>query len=331
MSVTTGVLAGLATLPSASAAHGDFSKGFGAAVGHGFRSPSHGGGAIHGQHRGHRHIRSHYRPSYVRPYIGAYIPYSHYRHPNRSGFYWPRQNDYPASVPSQGRIYVVPTPRASAGSSGFPVRRIIVINPSPFQEAGSAILNRPENRDAENDEMELEEEPLSLDFPAASARLPTMDESQGWEHLRHGQAQEALTVFSWWAMAEPDNLDHKLGYGLAAAMSGDKITAAYALRVVYERKAPVDLPSIDTPLQRVLEDLAGRYRETVEPGPPSRDDLFVAGALSHLLRQPAAGLRFVKRALDSGEHSPSLEHLQHALESDRPDGWPSPAVSQKEP
>lgn len=311
MSIAAGVIAGLATLPSASAAHGNFAKGFGAAVGHGFRSPSHAG--RHG-HPIHAH-RAYHAPRFGYGYIRPYLPYSYYRHPNRSGFYWPRQNTYPAEVPSQGRIYVVPSPNRASSYPGYPVRRTIVINPSPYQEAGSAILNRPQDSESQEDSIQTED--FDLNIPAPPPTAPDVDASGAWEQLQDGRAEEALAAFSTWALAEPEDMNHKLGYGLAAAIIGDKLTASYALRLVYRDRGYVMKGPLHAGLNGTLARLIERYDDGLARMKEPADETFLAAAFCHLSDRPEQGLRILAetKTEELPESSPELKHLRQALQA----------------
>jgi len=166
----------------------------------------------------------------------------------------------------------------------------------------------------------------SIEDPAADT--PTIGSSNGdahsrsgdaWALLSSGQPFAALQAFATVAQADPRNGVPKVGYALAAALSGDAGRAVWAMRRAF-RIDPDGLRyvEIDADLSARVQDLLAQYGESHA----TADEAFMAGALHFLLGDGPASGAAVKAAIDRGDESESTRQLQRLVQelgADAPD------------
>ncbi len=137
--------------------------------------------------------------------------------------------------------------------------------------------------------------------------------SGAWVWLAAGDARAALTAFAVEALRSMDDVEHQVGYGLAAATLGKNDTAVWAMRRVAARDAAALRGlalrhGVVSRVHALAEDAAGRAatgRDT--------DALFMAAVLHSLAGQDEPARLAVTAAIASGDTAPSTRALHDAL------------------
>jgi len=131
-------------------------------------------------------------------------------------------------------------------------------------------------------------------------------ESSAWFMLENGKADEALLSFSDTAHFEPTNSHPKVGYALAAALTGDEKLAIWAMRKAFQIDTPAlrELAITDE-LRKQIQLLLAFYQQA-EPG---NDSAFMTGALHFLIKEERNALSSANHAIGQGDHARSTLNL----------------------
>lgn len=205
-------------------------------------------------------------------------------------------------------IYVYPqAPAVDYFCPESAYRRIIIVNLNP-EETGTTDV--PDHR--------LPPVPDEAAFRPVQPRA--IDPEQAWTYLENGAYQDALTAFGALATANPEDGAHKAGFGLAAALAGDKITAAYALRRAFETDPEgVGSVSLSPPLREKVQTLAAAYSQTMRKDPRNLNVRFLFAAVSHLAQDDAAARTCLASATPVADDSPSAANLRRMLDQTVPE------------
>jgi len=249
---------------------------------------------------------------YVRPYAhgygryygygyGAAVPYGFY---GGHAYYSPTFGfrSFPYATP---RIYVVPRkpPNPYPGP-----RRIIIYN-----------MGEAEPSEVDGPPPELIPWSEEAAYPPPPPRRQAADPDKAWTYLKEGNGEMALNAFASLATREPEKGVHKLGFGLAAAFSGDKITATYALRRAYDTDPDgVARVRLDKALQDRVAEQGRAYEVALRKDPSNLNLRFLAAAAHHLAREEDQARTLLAESLDRYEDdAPSTRALLRLVDSHR--------------
>jgi len=231
---------------------------------------------------------------YPRTYPLGYSGY--YSHDVAPRYFSPSYASRPFSYRTP-RIYVVPQkpPNPYPGP-----RRIIIYNmgvEEPAEVEGPSAHINPFAEEAA--------------YPPPPPRPQAADPAKAWDYLEAGDSSSALNAFSTLATREPKHGIHKLGFGLAAALSGDKITAAYALRRALESDPDsVSQVLVGQALKQRLSQLANSYGVELRKSPENINVRFLnAVALLLIDDHDAARALLVASIHENEDHAQSIAHL----------------------
>jgi hypothetical protein len=258
-------------------------------------------------HRGFHSIRQYPSRSHSYRSYGSHAPgYRGY------SFYGPssyvlksyRPLPFPYYTP---RIYVVHPPNRGCAIntySGPAYRNVLVLRPPQNPEGNPAI-----------EDTDLAFSEIAAQLPPGSLAPPAVDTERSWDYLADGDYKSALSAFAAWAAAEPEQSMPKAGFGLAAALSGDTITAAYALRRAFETEgAAPDFEIVDPALQDSMRQLAVDYRAVVGKKPKDLNARFVYAVISHWNREDLAARACLQDAMALGDDSASAANLARIVD-----------------
>lgn len=135
-------------------------------------------------------------------------------------------------------------------------------------------------------------------------------ENSGWVQLSNGQIMEALNSFSREMEHYPDAGIPKVGYALAAAASGDLISAVLAMREAL-RYDPDSLQYIylDERLFDLVDSLTEKYEYQLQFDYRRPDEAFMTAALYYLEQDYISAHNAVGRAISDGDKSVSINNL----------------------
>lgn len=244
----------------------------------------------------------HYRPSYAplryhHPsslYFNPYRTYSFGRIPYRPDKYYGSKT-YPGSA------YVMYPKKRSATVyriSSAPDRRTVQNPPQP------TIPETPPGRaQPPTDPPRTDSNPNSI-----AAR------SEGWQQLAAGQFQEALQSFSSLTYQYKTSGLPKLGFGLAAALSGDDATAHFAFEqaFLYDPEGTLYAP-IGPELRVQLVLLQDRYTKASKESPDNPQLHFNRAVISYFVRDYTSAEEALENAHSAGHKGFSLQFLQQLL------------------
>jgi len=187
----------------------------------------------------------------------------------------------------------------------------------------------------------------NFDAPAAQAR-PVADQStqqrrdvnqagrdkldRAWSLFVDGKSTEAMPMFAEAAMLRSTDAQPRLGYGLAAAATGQDMVASWAIRraLTADPNVMVDLELTD----ERRDVLAGTFSDytSIEDGPADqvRDKLVIAATLAVLLGDDAVMKQSLTRLLDMNQRDTvytlavaTRQTLRARLDGDEPKDFPT--------
>jgi hypothetical protein len=241
---------------------------------------------------------------YSQPYSPFYGSYSYPGGYGFSSFNYPGCGLVRPFPFDQPRIYVYPQPPAvNCVPAESSYRRIFVLNLNPEETSEAGALDHT-----------LPPVPEEAVFRPVQPR--SVDPQQAWTYLENEAYQDALSAFGALAASNSEQGGHKVGFGLAAALAGDKITAAYALRRAFETDPQ---GAASAPLSPVLRDkmrnLAASYSETLRKDPDNLNVRFLFASVSHLAQDHATARTCLAQAVSGGDKSASTANLQKIVEN----------------
>jgi hypothetical protein len=301
-----GVVAGLlAILPPVRAAHGFYGGRFGRSFGHGQRGFYGGGYSTfgHSPYFGGFNRSYSFAPSHFYNYGWGYSPYF----PN--SVYYQASPFYGRPFPyGQPRIYVYPQPVCTT------------VYPYPYATppyinvyVGPADLSDFEADDVPQQTMP----PVPEDAIIKPVTPKPVEAGEAWNYLERGDYASAFNAFSSRALSTPTNSVPKLGFGLAAALSGDKITANYALRRAFETDpAAADRVPLTQATRQKLQVLAEAYRQEAQKEPENVNVRFLCAVASHFGGDDVTAKAMLGPVANRvGDPSASAANLRRSLET----------------
>ena len=138
--------------------------------------------------------------------------------------------------------------------------------------------------------------------------------SRGWDLLARGRKHEALLQLATEAKIRPKSGGTKVGYALAAAVSGRLERGVWAMRRAL-RTDPYGVRDvqIDDRLRSQVEGLIDQYAYTYESPEEAVDGAFMSAALHFLLRDVELADDAITAAVRSDDRKSSTENLQHMI------------------
>ena len=138
---------------------------------------------------------------------------------------------------------------------------------------------------------------------------------QGWTLLAQGRPSDALQVFSRQAVNNPAKGGPKVGYGLAAASTGDLARGTWAMRrAIRIDPAALHYITLDDALRPRVNELITRYASEAERSGSSQEAAFMLASLHYLAGDTDAARASISMAIDGGDQSKSSDHLRTLIE-----------------
>jgi hypothetical protein len=134
---------------------------------------------------------------------------------------------------------------------------------------------------------------------------------EAWTYLEAGDSQRALRAFAAQVQAAGSaTTSHRMGFALAAAISGDKTTAAHAMRCAFEADpaGAAAFPMSDA-LRAQLEPCAERIDAWVKASPENLNARFLYAVASHWLARDEQARACLAESVTRGDASDSTAAL----------------------
>ena len=265
------------SLGGASALAGSFSINIG-----------HGGG--HG-HSGYHGRGGHYG---YRGYLGHGRHFGHKRFGRSRGYYKPRYRRY--SYRPYSYRYLGPNYYRRGGYNNYPYRYNPGYGATRFGRGYGSVYN--------------------IKVPVGSINAPVVvnNRNRGWQLLAAGRCKDARFYFGDQARLNPTDAVPKLGYALAAAVSGDFVRAEWAMRRAFKvDPASLHYVEFDEPVKLDMDQLVVTYQSRMDASGTNAGDAFMLAALNFLGHDHRPASDYIDLAIDAGDTSASAANLKKQL------------------
>ena len=140
--------------------------------------------------------------------------------------------------------------------------------------------------------------------------------TEGWQFLSQGQSREARYFFGLQAESNPSDGVPKLGYALAAALSGDFNRAEWAMRRAFSI-SPESLQDVkfSGALRKELYSVMTYYEKRVAAPDNNANDAFMLAALKYIDHDEGIAMEYIEQAIDQGDLTTSATKLRDHLVS----------------
>jgi len=249
-----------------------------------------GHGGHHG-YSGHHGRRGHYGHRGYRRHFG------HQRFGRSRGYYKPRYRVYRRY---SYRPYTYRNSRPNyyrrGGYYNYPYRYNSVYGATRFGRGYSSVYN------------------IKVPVGPISAPVVVNNSNRGWQLLAAGRGEDARYYFGDQARLNPTDGVPKLGYALAAAVSGDFVRAEWAMRRAFNvDPASLHYVEFDEPVKAGMDQLVVNYQSRMNASGTNAGDAFMLAALNFLGHDHRPATEYIDLAIDAGDNSASAANLKKQL------------------
>lgn len=216
---------------------------------------------------------------------------------------------YEAPRRSSTRVYriqiPVERPKQSPYRSSPPLQRADSKHESPgFDDSDYKYATIP--REIERQAVERPEKATAPDLRAESR--------DAWQALIDGYTKRAFSMFGELCSEQPQDVQYKIGYGLAAAAAGSHKTAIWSMRRAFSQSKTNIAPiPVGHSIAGLLDDLIMHYETDALTPLENRDANFMIAALLYLGHDTDGALDSVQTAREHGDLNRSTTNLRHFL------------------
>ena len=143
---------------------------------------------------------------------------------------------------------------------------------------------------------------------------PSYAEKEGWDWLAKGETEQALNIFAIQSQQDLNSGTPKIGFAIAAAISGDLVRGTRAMRRAL-RVDPASLRAIyiNKDLETKIALLSEEYQSALQNKDGNIDEAFMVAALSYLKQDYPTADNAVNDAITAGDQDQSTSNLRQLI------------------